>query len=62
MRFSDLDLAVKFQNNAPKDEIFFIKEAFENSTLPIKVDIVDVDDIEKDFLKSIKKDFIQLDI
>lgn len=53
---------MKFQNNAPKDEIFFIKEAFENSTLPIKVDIVDVDDIEKDFLKSIKKDFIQLDI
>ncbi|MDF1583102.1 MAG: nucleotidyltransferase domain-containing protein [Methyloprofundus sp.] len=40
-QFSDLDLAIITQQSLPLSEYAIIKEAFDESDLPFKVDIVD---------------------
>ena len=40
-KFSDLDLALKSDRPLTLDELGLISEAFENSSLPFRVDIVD---------------------
>ena len=39
--FSDLDLAIKSDRPLTLDELGLISEAFENSSLPFRVDVVD---------------------
>ena len=59
-KYSDLDLAIKFKKGTPKNTILFIKDAFENSTLPINVDVLDLDEISDEFRNSIHNDLINM--
>jgi predicted nucleotidyltransferase len=55
-RFSDLDLAVEAQLTWPQPTAR--AHAFDESLLPIKVDIVELDWIDMAFRERIAKDFI----
>ena len=54
-KYSDLDLAIKFTADADKNTLLFLKDAFENSSLPINVDIIDLDDISDEFKNAISQ-------
>ena len=54
-RYSDLDLAVRF-NNRNKEKIIDLKNDFEFSDLPWKVDIHDIGSFSKEFQISIETD------
>ncbi|MBE7710257.1 MAG: nucleotidyltransferase domain-containing protein [Cyanobacteria bacterium SIG32] len=51
-KYSDLDLAIKFKKSN-EDTILYIRNALEESSLPIRVDLVDLDDISESFKSSI---------
>lgn len=57
-RFSDLDLCIK--NPVTKTELRKIKDQFEESSLPFKVDIVVWDNISEEFKQNIEKDLIEI--
>jgi len=59
-RCSDLDLALESKNIILHSDIFAIKDDFENSLLPYKVDVIDLDSISDEFKKIIKNDLIKL--
>ena len=59
-KYSDLDLAIEFLKNSDKDLLFLIKDALENSSLPIKIDVINLDEINEEFKKSIEKDFVKI--
>lgn len=52
--FSDLDLAIICQNSTNSSQLNSLKEAFTESDLPIKVDIINWDDIDDAFKSIIK--------
>ena len=55
---SDFDLAIDAGRILQMREIFAIKEAIEETTLPVFVDIVDINNVSSDFLDHIKKEWI----
>jgi predicted nucleotidyltransferase len=55
-RFSDLDLAVEGKLTWP--ERAQVSDAFEESLLPFKVDVVELDMVDADFRERIVKDFV----
>lgn len=55
--YSDLDLAVVGNEKLPTKTIFSIKEAFQESDLPFRVDVLDWNAISKEFQKVIKRKF-----
>jgi predicted nucleotidyltransferase len=57
---SDLDLVVRNPSdlNAPIDEIFEVKEAFEQSNIPFLVDILDWARLPESFQEEILKDYV----
>jgi type I restriction enzyme S subunit len=55
-RFSDLDLAVDGKLNA--HESAGLADAFEESPLPIKVDVVELALVDAEFRDRIEKDFV----
>jgi predicted nucleotidyltransferase len=55
-RFSDLDLAVA--GTLSWSQRADLTEAFEESLLPIKVDVVELDRLDDDFRQRIEKDFV----
>lgn len=57
-KFSDLDLCI--MEPISDLEMFYIKEALENSDLPFKVDIKRWDDMSKDFQAIIQRDLIEM--
>jgi predicted nucleotidyltransferase len=60
-KYSDLDLAIDcYENNKMLLSKLLLKLAieFENSLLPYKVDIIDLDKISKNFRSEIETDFI----
>jgi predicted nucleotidyltransferase len=61
-KFSDLDLALEAKNNKPIDSklILNLEQAFEESNLPWKVDIIDMNDITQTFRNIIEQDKILL--
>ncbi len=61
-KYSDLDLAIKFNSNADKNTILFIKDAFENSELPIEVDVIDLDEISDEFKNAIAKNLTEINM
>lgn len=61
-KYSDLDLAIKFITGTDKNTLFFIKDAFENSELPIEVDVVDLDEITDEFKNAIAKSLIEINM
>ncbi|MCE5319391.1 MAG: nucleotidyltransferase domain-containing protein [Parachlamydia sp.] len=52
--FSDLDICS--MDDIPELTKFYLKEAFEDSNLPFKVDILEWNKISKDFQNIIKQD------
>ena len=46
---SDIDLAVESSTKLPVQTVILLKEAFDESLLPYKVDLVDLNDIEPNF-------------
>ena len=54
---SDLDLAVSCDGRADRGVIARLKEAFEESDLPIRVDVLDWHDIADGFRQAIESDF-----
>jgi predicted nucleotidyltransferase len=55
-QFSDLDLAIDFEQAIAKDVWVDIKIAFDQSELPIKVDLVELNKIDKSFKDIIDKE------
>jgi len=53
--YSDLDL-VAFTCSSQQSAVFDLKEAFEESNLPFRVDLFSWDEIPGQFQKNIKKD------
>ncbi len=58
-KFSDLDLC--FFEAIPNHELLNIEEAFEESDLPYKVDLVDGNKCDPEFRKIIERNMIGLD-
>ena len=56
-KYSDLDLAI--EGNI---DIIKLSNEFKDSSLPIDIDIVLIEDLSNEFLKKIKKDFIEFGI
>lgn len=57
-RYSDIDICTL--DNITSKEIYAIKEALEESNITIKVDLVSVAELSKEFFRNIKKDLIEL--
>jgi len=55
--YSDLDLAVVCQNDLGADRLRHLKEAFEESDLPFRVDVLDWNRISESFRKVIEQDY-----
>lgn len=59
-QYSDLDLALISDNKIPLSVLIDLKEAFTQSDLDIKIDIIDFKDITPDFQKIIQQEHIVL--
>ena len=57
---SDLDLAVKGASKLPPARLRQLREAFEESTLPIRVDLLDWHSISENFRSVIQKQYVVL--
>ena len=55
---SDFDLAIDAGRILQMREIFAIKEAIEETSIPVFVDVVDINNVSADFLDHIKKEWI----
>lgn len=55
---ADVDLAIDAGRALAMREIFRIKDAISESNIPVFVDIVDIRNIDDDFLTRIKKEWI----
>jgi len=55
--FSDLDLLIRRADDLDQKRLFKIMDAFEESDLPIKVDVLDWSTIETDFQAIILKNY-----
>jgi uncharacterized protein len=55
---ADIDLALDAGRVLTMQEIFSLKEAIEESDLPVFVDLVDIRNVSEDFLNQIKKEWI----
>lgn len=58
--FSDLDLAIRCQNSDKNLQIEQLKEAFIESDIPIKIDIVNWNEIDVSFKKIIERQFEEI--
>lgn len=58
--YSDVDIALKAYNKIPLSDILKIKTAFEDSTFPYKVDVVDLNSIDEKFYNIIKNDLYKI--
>lgn len=59
-RSSDLDLAVDAERALSPDERAALREAFENSVLPYKVDVVDMHSIDAGFRALVVRERVPL--
>ena len=57
-RYSDIDIC--YFDNIPSEKAYEIIELLEESNLTIKVDLVAVSDLSKEFFKMIEKDLVEL--
>jgi len=55
-QFADFDIAISAPQPLPQFTIDKLNIAFENSTIPFKIDVIDLNNIEKDFLEAISED------
>ena len=56
--YSDLDLTVVGERKLPDRQFHALKEAFEESDLPFRVDVMDWNVLSNDFQKVISKEFV----
>jgi type I restriction enzyme S subunit len=54
-RFSDLDVALEAENGVPIETLARLRDAFSESDLPIKVDIVDWNALDPEFRSAITR-------
>lgn len=59
---SDLDILLKGLGPVPFEKMAFLREAFENSTLPYHVDLHDFHTVPAYFWENIKEDVVPLNI
>ncbi len=59
-KFSDLDLVIMTSEPLPLDLLGSLVSAFSESTLPIKVDVLDWSRIDENFQKIIQKKYVRL--
>lgn len=59
-KFSDLDLAIQYSQKISLSEFANLRSDFEESYLPYKVDIIDLNVIEESFRKKITPDLIAI--
>ena len=59
--FSDVDIALKSTEEIPLEKILLLKAKFSDSTFPYKVDIVDLSNLDKNFLNIIQPDLYKID-
>jgi predicted nucleotidyltransferase len=52
-RFSDLDVALEAENGVPVEILARLRDAFSESNLPIKVDVVDWDALDPEFRSTV---------
>lgn len=57
-KYSDVDIALK--GNVPFTDLLKLKNLFEESTFPYKVDIIDLDNINEKFFNIIKNDLYKI--
>lgn len=60
-KYADLDIALKGQSILSQNLIDTLKIKFDDSLLPYKVDIVDLNNIDKDFYDAIRHDLMLFD-
>ena len=59
-KFSDIDIAIDLSGKKINNFIKIkLETAFEDSTIPYKVDIIDLNNISEDFKKCIEKDLVK---
>jgi uncharacterized protein len=56
-KFSDLDLAIIASKRLPDDQLLELRQAFSDSNLPFKVDLVDWSSITEEFKTRIKESY-----
>ncbi|MBI2091540.1 MAG: nucleotidyltransferase domain-containing protein [Deltaproteobacteria bacterium] len=56
-KYADLDIAIKTSAPLPAGTLALLRDAFSESNLPFKVDVVDWSKISKDFQKIIEEKF-----
>jgi len=59
-KVSDLDLAIDAHRKLTLSEEIALKEAFDESDLPMKVDIVDLHSVSESFKEMIRPDLVPL--
>lgn len=59
-KFSDLDLAIMTENPLPLNILADITEAFSESELPIKVDVLDWSRISEEFRQLINHKYVRI--
>ncbi|MEA3307659.1 MAG: nucleotidyltransferase domain-containing protein [Elusimicrobiota bacterium] len=55
--YSDLDLAVMGKEKLPNEILYALKESFEESDLPFRVDVLDWNNISENFKKIIESKY-----
>ena len=60
--FSDLDIAIISSQPIPLETLSTLEEAFANSDLPYKIDLVDFQRISTEFQSLIKNNHVELSI
>ncbi len=56
--YSDLDLAIVAKDKIPQEVLIELKEAFQESSLPLRVDVLDWQRISPEFQKIIAQKYI----
>ena len=59
-RYSDLDLLLRGKTPIPLETLAYLSEAFADSDLPFKVDIVDWNRVSNEFKESVGKHFLRI--
>lgn len=60
VKYSDVDIALKSEEEIPFDTVLKLKAFFNDSTFPYMVDIIDLNSISENFKNRIQKDLFKI--
>lgn len=60
VKYSDVDIALKSEEEIPFDMVLKLKAFFSDSTFPYMVDIIDLNSISENFKNRIQKDLFKI--